>query len=160
MLFSKMQPRLPRRTALTSAAAFAVAPALGLLGVAPAAAQSAPGFRHVGALRFFAPGDAPFDRTGRRALAEDVLRHLPDLHGLHAGRDVFLLPPTKVLGVTSSVHPRPWQLTIPGGVAIYLPAYFSVDVAIDPAQTRVTVDGHLLAGPPAASTSGTATSQT
>ena len=147
--------RFPRRAALTSTAALAAVAAVGPLGAHIAGGQSAPGFRQFGALRFFAPGDAPFDRAGRRALAEDVLRHLPDLHGLHAGRDVFLLSPTKVLGVSGPAHPRPWQLTVPGGVPIYLPAYFSVDGAIDPALTRVTVDGHLLAGPPAATTTGT-----
>ncbi|HET7768524.1 MAG TPA: alpha/beta hydrolase-fold protein [Chloroflexota bacterium] len=143
-----------QRRALLAASATA-----GALHTLPAAAQI-PAFRQAGALRFFAPNDAPFDRAGRRALAEDVLRHLPDLHGMHAGRDVFLLPPTKVLGVASSAHPRPWQLTVPGGVPIYLPAYFSVDGTIDPAHTRVTVDGHLLAGPPAASATSANASQT
>src|SRR5688500_17369974 len=133
-----------QRRALLAASAVAAS----AIQTPPAAAQT-PSFRQAGTLRFFAPNDAPFDRAGRRALAEDVLRHLPDTHGLHAGRDAFLLPPTKVLGATSSAHPRPWQLTVPGGVAIYLPAYFSVDGTIDPALTRVTVDGHLLAGSPA-----------
>ena len=136
--------------ALTSAAAQT---AFGQSASAPVA--SAAGIRQIGSLRFFAPGDAPFDRAGRRALSEDLLRHLPDLHGLHAGKEIFLLPPTKVLSVNSSAHPRPWQLTVPGGVPIYLPAYVSVNAALDPAQTRVTVDGHLLAGSASAGISST-----
>src|SRR5688500_17784076 len=160
---------LGRRVALKGFGALASAAALTSAQAQTALAQSAPGqsaspaasaggIRQLGSLRFFAPGDAPFDRAGRRVLSEDLLRHLPDLHGLHAGKEVFLLPPTKVLGVNSSAHPRPWQLTVPGGVPIYLPAYFSVDAALDPAQTRVTVDGQLLAGSASASTTGTGAS--
>ncbi|HEX2186987.1 MAG TPA: hypothetical protein VHN78_15940, partial [Chloroflexota bacterium] len=95
-----------------------------------------------GGLRPFPAAAAPFDATGRRGLAMDALTFLVTHQGLLPGRGVYLLPRPNWLGSALFRAPRDaWDLSIPGGVPIYLLAQADPSGAIDPAATTVTVNG-------------------
>ncbi|HEU5317317.1 MAG TPA: alpha/beta hydrolase-fold protein, partial [Chloroflexota bacterium] len=123
------------------AAAAALAPQVARGQSAPAAPR----------LTVFPPKAAPFDERGRRQLAEDTLLYLWELHGERPGRPVFSLPRAAILGTLEGIYLSRWELAVPPGMPVYLPAFIRADRAYDPSQTKVLIDGVPLALPAGAS---------
>jgi enterochelin esterase-like enzyme len=131
LCFPEKMARISRRALAPLGAAAALVPVAVLAQSAPVAPR----------LKLFPPKAPPFDERGRRQLAEDALLFLWEVHGERPGRPVFSLPRSAILGTLEGIYLPRWEMTVPAGMPIYLPAFIRADRKFDPGLTRVVVDG-------------------
>src|SRR5688572_2174380 len=125
--------------AATTAAAGAAVTARAPLGAFASSLAQNPQF---GGLIPFPAREAPFNASGRKDLASDLLTFFVKQKGLFPGRGAYLLPAAPWFGGWEPRSDRmAWDLTVPAGQPLYLLAAARPDGAVDPSATFISVNG-------------------